>query len=73
MGMTGSVGTAMANMESILSHVISLPGETFPANPGRVSFRLCQSSQVLLGTRAVSYCNIIQRLGLIAVFLSMIF
>ena len=33
MGMTGSVGTAMANMESILSHVISLPGETLPANP----------------------------------------
>jgi hypothetical protein len=31
--MTGSVGTAMANMESILSHVISLPGETLPANP----------------------------------------
>ena len=33
MGMTGSVGTAMANMESILSHVISLPGETLTANP----------------------------------------
>jgi len=32
-GMTGSVGTAMANMESILSHVMSLPGETLPANP----------------------------------------
>ena len=33
MGMTGSVGTAMACMESILSHVISLPGETLPENP----------------------------------------
>jgi hypothetical protein len=33
MGMTGSVGTAMANMESIPSHVISLPGETLPVNP----------------------------------------
>jgi hypothetical protein len=33
MGMAGSVGTAMVNMEPILSHVISLPGETSPANP----------------------------------------
>ena len=37
MGMTGSVGTAMACMESILSHVISLPGETLPENPRVVS------------------------------------
>ena len=33
MGMTGSVGTLMSCMESILSHVISLPGETLPENP----------------------------------------
>jgi hypothetical protein len=33
MGQTGSVGTAMSVMESILSHVISYPGEKLPENP----------------------------------------
>jgi hypothetical protein len=44
MGMTGSVGSAMASMESLLTHAISFPGEeltenlriksSFPEQPG---------------------------------------
>ena len=58
MGQTGSVGTAMSVMESILSHVISYPSETLPENPARFSY--CKNSQISLKIRNGSCISIIQ-------------
>ena len=64
MGMTSSVGSAMACMESLLTHAISFPGEEltenlqikspFPEQPG---FRQLESEAVLhLDFRGAQCC-----------------